>query len=352
MVGFLVSLYTKIAKGDLMMDIEFMGKIRLCYATSLTGVLIALSRLAALALPVFAVVREFSTLPEWIVFSNKMSGAPFAVAALIAKVAMLIERPGDYAKFLATVPALCFDALVVWAIFARQVLCSPLSHAKVIAKVVISSFQQATFANEILPALGAFDFGAVVMDRILAGVKPLVASASAWAATVVFLIFFCCACFAREVFTAFVADQIDAVGWSWANIAALLAFPRESILGTFASPIIFGRGRLPFVAPVAALEPRANLLGWVALVSNRLLSFSDASFAIRCQTIGAGVSDLEIFCRFRELRSAGSALLMRYIWGRLILHVESPFDLPRPRVLEHRWDNCFPALIIPQGAGK
>jgi hypothetical protein len=38
--------------------------------------------------------------------------------------------------------------------------------------------------------------------------------------------------------------------------------------------------------------------------------------------------------------------------GIMGLHEKFTFLLPRPRVLEHRWDNYFPAVIIPQMAGK
>jgi hypothetical protein len=35
-------------------------------------------------------------------------------------------------------------------------------------------------------------------------------------------------------------------------------------------------------------------------------------------------------------------------WGIMGLHVESPFDLPRPRAFPRRWDNCFSPVIILQ----
>ncbi len=227
---------------------------------------------------------HYSTLVERVIFASVVFGEPVTKALSIAEIAMPVECPRNYTKLLTALPARCWDAIVVWAILASQVFGSPLSHTGVATKVILPTLDQARFSGKRLAALGTLDICTAVTVAIFTRVKPFVAGIGAWATTVVFLVLFGGASFAEKRLSAFGANQID----------------------------------LP------------NRLG---LTLTRLAS--------RCKAILFRFVALEVLSCGGKMLLAEVALLKWWAWGIMGLHVESPFDVPRPRVLAHRWDNCL-----------
>lgn len=78
--------------------------------------------------------------------------------------------------------------------------------------------------------------------------------------------------------------------------------------------------------------------------------FGYAGSARGVESTHALLMGLEKFgCRWFGLFTLAAMLEGRILkCDKMGLHVECPFDLPRPRPLQRRWDNCFAPSIVPQ----
>lgn len=273
------------------MNIELSTKFSFCYSAMLTCVVVSFARLGSLAVPVWAIIREVSTLPERIVFACFILGAPKPIALMITKVPVLIECSGNNGKLFTALPAFGWNAFVVRAILACGVFRLPLAPTGSTAKVVLPSCGKGSFTGKRLSALSALNICTTVTITILARIVLFVPRAGTRAAAIISLVFFGGACFARKRLSAFRANQI--------------------------------------------------------CPSNRL-GFALARLASRCKAVLFRFVALEVLSCSGKMLLTEVALLKLRAWGIMGLHVESPFDLPRPRVFTHRWDNCFPPVIIPQ----
>lgn len=243
------------------------------------------------ALPAF----NFDLSIQRVAFADNVCRSPVSIAPMIAKITMLIKVLWHYFQFRSALPTVRFNAIVVGAVLARQVGGPPLAHARVATKMILRLLDLARFATKPLSALGAFGINTIVMNGIFAGVKPLVTESGALKATVVLFV------------TAKLADLAG----------EFLPALRTSQLSVF------------------------NRLG-LAL----------AGLAARCKAVLFGPVALEVICCRGVELFAKVALLLRHFWDIMGLHKKFTFLLPSPGVLEHRQGNYFPALIIPQGAGK
>lgn len=270
--------------------------LRIRYALPATVVVSAIESIRANGKFLVALLAfDYRAIVERVAFSNVVFGKPTTETLSVAKVAMLIKCPGDYAKFLTALPARCLDAVVIRAILASQILGSPLSHTGVAAKVILPPFNQTGLATKFLSTLSALNISAAVSIAVLARVEPLVAGVGALLATVVLLLAAELTQFARKRFSAFSTNKLS-------------------------SPNRFG----------------LTLTG----------------FAPRCKAVFFGFVALKVLGRSGKMLLAKVALLKLSTWGIMGLHEKFTFLLPSPGVLEHRQGNYFPALIIPQGAGK
>lgn len=225
-----------------------------------------------------------STLVERVIFASVVFGEPVTKALRIAEITMLVECPGDHNELPTALPAFGCDTMIVRTVFTRHIGRFPFAPTGAITEMVLSSDDQASFTRKRLAAMGAIDICAVVVSGFFARVKSFVTRVGAWATTVVFLVLFGGASFAGKRLSAFGANQID----------------------------------LP------------NRLG---LTLTRLAS--------RCKAILFRFVALKVLSCGGKMLLAEVALLKWWAWGIMGLHVESPFDVPRPRVLAHRWDNCL-----------
>jgi hypothetical protein len=243
----------KITKGDLVVNIKFMGKICLRYAALLAGVLIALSCLTALTLPVWTVIEETAAFPKRVVFARIIFRNPDPVTPEIAKVAMFIKCFRDYFQFRAALSAICWNTLVVGAILSSGVLCFPLAPTGSTTKMVLSSLNQRCFAGKSLSALGALDITATVSIAVFARVEPLVASVGALLSAVILFVATELAILAREYFAAFRARQRCSSGRHCASASASFAFRLQSVTHKLVSVEVLRRSWLEYTAFAALL---------------------------------------------------------------------------------------------------